>query len=439
MSFKDNFIKDIISFFVQFISYPFIVWIFCEMLFETFINFYFNKNNLFLIYRNTLFLIKKRILTLFGIAINIILFMPFNSGYRYGPDLRGFYTMFSLQDLNNNSDYFAILFSIIIYSFGLFGAYIVIRKIVEYFYNQKNYSSEKKIMRKQLSSYVNLKLITKCLFFLLLFFILVIARKLTFTTTRHSLFIIPPILIIFSFGAKEFLKIIKKNFSIKTNQIFSFLLISFVPFILLISTNESIKRVDVLKSNNLPDSIINFVKNSKDLKYTILGCSPHYKYANFDRKKLHYDRKEAHNITDLYVPGEKLIISQRPIYSKTPGEFNNEFFRYLFFSNPQKGDAIDIFDKKVRIIIKEKPFIKKTSIYYDSLNESSRIFNLFHFFRKIKTYYINNLKTGSKTINDSNNKIIYDWYDFYSKATGEEYRYSRPNDIWLIPVKVEIL
>ena len=35
------------------------------------------------------------------------------------------------------------------------------------------------------------------------------------------------------------------------------------------------------------------------------------------------------------------------------------------------------------------------------------------------------------------NKAIYDFYDFYSKATGEEYRYPRPNDIWLIPVKIE--
>ena len=30
-------------------------------------------------------------------------------------------------------------------------------------------------------------------------------------------------------------------------------------------------------------------------------------------------------------------------------------------------------------------------------------------------------------------------YDFYSKLTGEEYRYPRPNNIWLIPIKVERL
>ena len=86
-----------------------------------------------------------------------------------------------------------------------------------------------------------------------------------------------------------------------------------------------------------------------------------------------------------------------------------------------------------------KTLYKKTAIYFDSLNQNSEIFNLFHFFRKVKSKYINIFQPSKIESNNISNSLIYDWYDFYSRATGEEYRYPRPNDIWLIPLKVEKL
>ena len=136
---------------------------------------------------------------------------------------------------------------------------------------------------------------------------------------------------------------------------------------------------------------------------------------------------------------KKLLISQRPIISQKKGEFDNEFTQYLFFDKPRFGDIINIKSKKVKIKIIGKPFISKTSIYYDSLNKNSKIYNLFHSLRFLKTFYINKFKPSQISNNNRNNLEIYNWYDFYAKSTGEEYRYPRPNDIWLIPIEVERL
>ena len=76
---------------------------------------------------------------------------------------------------------------------------------------------------------------------------------------------------------------------------------------------------------------------------------------------------------------------------------------------------------------------------YDALNKSSKTYNLFHSLNKIKNLYIAKFDSDKIKSNKLNNLLIYDWYNFYSKATGEEYRYSRPNDIWLVPINVEAL
>ncbi len=84
-------------------------------------------------------------------------------------------------------------------------------------------------------------------------------------------------------------------------------------------------------------------------------------------------------------------------------------------------------------------YILKTQVYYDSLNKSSKTYNLFHLLNKLKNLYIAKFDSDKINSNELNNLEIYDWYNFYSKATGEEYRYPRPNDIWLVPIKVEDL
>ena len=439
---KSKFLKDLLSFFLQFLSYPFIVWLFCEMITSTVIRFYVEGNRIktHQLTKRFFAFIKSRILTIFGLLINILLFFPFNSGYRHGPDLRGFFTIFSFQPLNKEPIFFTLLFTICFYALFFIGINSFLGKLI------KSLKFDFKLINTTFLDNFNkiliddrFKVFISCLNFLILFFTLVILRKLTFTTTRHSLFILPPILTIASFGFQSLFIKLKENNVYSFSKINSLLIISFITFTFFISNNSNFQRIDILKRNGIPNSIINFVKNSDDLGYTIIGCSPHYKYANFDRKEFIYNRKEPHNTVDLYKPGNKLLISQRPIISKSSGEFNNELGNYLFFGNPTFGDEIKVYSKKVKVKVIAEPFILKSQVYYDALNKSSKTYNLFHSLNKLKNLYIAKFDSDKIKSNKLNNLAIYDWYNFYSKATGEEYRYSRPNDIWLVPINVEAL
>ena len=118
---------------------------------------------------------------------------------------------------------------------------------------------------------------------------------------------------------------------------------------------------------------------------------------------------------------------------------SNELGKYLFFGNPTFGDEIKVFSKNIKVKVVAEPYILKTQVYYDSLNKSSKTYNLFHLLNKLKNLYIAKFDSDKINSNELNNLVIYDWYNFYSKATGEEYRYPRPNDIWLVPIKVEDL
>ena len=439
---ENKFLKDFLYFLIQFLSYPFIVWLFCEMITSVVIAFYVeeSRSNIKRLKKSLIVFFKNRILTIFGLVINILLFFPFNSGYRHGPDLRGFFTIFSFQPLNKEPIFFTLIFGIFFYFLFFIGISSFTGKLIKSFkFDSKSINIRFKDNLKKLVTENRFKVFISCLNFLVLFFTLVILRKLTFTTTRHSLFILPPILTIASFGAESFLIKIKENNISFFSKITSFFIISFITFTFFISNYSNFQRVDILKSNGIPNSIINFVKNSDNLGYTIIGCSPQYKYANFDRKELIYNRKEPHNMVDLYKPGNKLLISQRPIISKSSGEFNNELGKYLFFGKPTFGDEIKVFSKNIKVKVVAEPYILKTQVYYDSLNKSSKTYNLFHLLNKLKNLYIAKFDSDKINSNELNNLEIYDWYNFYSKATGEEYRYPRPNDIWLVPIKVEDL
>ena len=436
---EKNFLKDLSSAVLQFLSYPYIVWYFCEICIIIISTFYINKFRFKYILISIIYLFKERLFTIFGIFLNIVLFFPFNSGYRSGPDIRGLYTIFSFEPLNNNNnDIFYIIFSLILYYFLFWG---LLRNIN---YLNKSIKIENfNLFNKNLIDEIYLDkrfmLFLQCFTFLLIVMFLVFFRKLTFTTTRHSLFIIPCLLLFISYGAEEFYQKIKKISYLNLNKLILPFLIIFITITFFISNKSNFQRIDILKSNNIPSSIINFVKNNNDISYSIVGCSPHYKYANFDNEKINYNRKESNILSNLYDNGKKLLISQRPIISQKEGQFKNEFTKYLFFKEPKLGDEINLKSQNIKITIIGKPFISKTSVYYDSLNKKSKIFNLFHSFRLLKTLYINKFQPSKIEINNINNSLIYDWYDFYSNATGEEYRYPRPNDIWLIPIEVQKL
>ncbi len=435
---ENKILKDLSSAILTFLSYPYILWYFSELFIIIIFSFYNKKLNFKFILDTFINLFKGRFLTIISIFLNIVLFFPVNSGYRGGPDIRGLYTIFSFEPLNNINNNFAIIFSIILYMFLLLGV-LSFRNTLMKFFTLENFNFKNKSLLKVIDFDNRSLVFLHCFSFIFIVMILVIVRKLSFTTSRHSIFIIPSLLLLISFGAEEFIKKIKNKFDFNLNKFITPLIISFISFTFFISTNSNLQRIDILKSNNIPSSINDFVKSNNDITYSIIGCSPHYKYANFDEKRINYNKKISNKLSNLYSTGKKLVISQRPIISKKKGEFDNEFTQYLFFDKPSFGDTINVKSKKVKIKIIGKPFISKTSIYYDSLNKNSKIYNLFHSFRILKTFYINKFKPSQIMKNNSNNLEIYNWYDFYTKSTGEEYRYPRPNDIWLIPIEVEKL
>tara|TARA_Y100000589_G_scaffold325640_1_gene363944 strand:+ start:3860 stop:5749 length:1890 start_codon:yes stop_codon:yes gene_type:complete len=439
LSLENKILKDLSSSILQFLSYPYIVWYVCELSLKIISTFYINKFRFKYILISIKDLFKERLFTIVGIFFNIVLFLPFNSGYRGGPDIRGLYTIFSFEPLNNNNnDIFYVIFSIILYFFLFWG----VLKNINYFKKSikiENFNLFNKNLIDEISLDKRFMIFLQCFTFLFIVVFLVLVRKLSFTTTRHSLFIIPCLLLFISYGAEEFNQRIKKVSYLNLNKLIPTFLIIFITITFFISNNSNFQRIDILKSNNIPSSIINFVKNNNDISYSIIGCSPHYKYANFDNEKINYNRKESNKLSNLYDNGKKLLISQRPIISQKEGQYKNEFTKYLFFKKPRLGDEINVKSKDIKIKIIGKPFISKTSVYYDSLNEKSKIFNLFHSFRFLKTLYINKFQPNKIEINNINNKSIYNWYDFYTNATGEEYRYPRPNDIWLIPIEVQKL
>ena len=440
LNYKNKFIRDLVSFIVQFVSYPFIVWLFSEMIITSICTFYDEKINISFLKNKLLQFLKDKYLTLFGLFLNILLFVPSNSGYRLGPDLRGFFTIFSFNPLNEEPLFFTIIFSVFLYYLFFIAINSFFGKIINLsFLDYKSFKTRLSFILKSFFINRRSKVFLNCFSFLIIFFILVSLRKLTFTTTRHGLFILPSILIIIALGADNLIIKINKFKNLFSKKLISIVILSFIVFTFFISNYSSFQRMDILKKNGIPDSIINFVRNFENVEYSIIGCSPQYKYANFDKNKFSYDRKEPHILSDLYKPGKKLLISQRPIISKSSGEFNNELGEYLFSKAPSKGDEIMVLSQNVKMKLIAEPFIIKTNVYFDALNKNSKIYNLFHLFNKLKTFYIEKYDPDRIKSNALNNRLIYDWYEFYSKATGAEYRYSRPNDIWLIPINVEDL
>ena len=163
-------------------------------------------------------------------------------------------------------------------------------------------------------------------------------------------------------------------------------------------------------------------------------------FTDLDGTLLDIDTFKLDTIEDYFkklISNGIIIIPNSSKTEKEISEFNNELGEYLFFGSPSKGDEIKVFSKDVKIKLISDPFIMKTNIYYDALNKNSKIYNLFHLLNKLKTFYITKFDLDKIKSNSMNNMLIYDWYDFYSKATQSEYRYSRPNDIWLLPVLVE--
>ncbi len=432
---NNSFTKDSISFLMLFLSYPYLLWTASLGLVRS-LYFYrmkgINSQSLLDLVR---YIFKNRSLTIIGIIINLVLFFPFGSGDRAGPDLRGFYSIYSFTPLNNIDNTFAIIFSFCLHSLLLIAIFNTFNYFKSIEVNAFTYHCiDRKIDLKRISYINRYNVNIHCICFLIIFSIFVLLFQLTLATTRHSIFIIPAILTIASFGLEELIKSIKSRNILTVNKIISPAIAFLISLSLISSSKANFERVDVLKRDYLPDSITSFIKNSKDIDYSIVECSPHYLYANFTEKKFRYNLKYPHSSSNLYEPGLKLFISQRP------SQFQDEFSQYLFAGKPSKGDIINVYSKDVQIEIVSTPFIVKSNIYFDSLNKNSTIYNLSHSYRKLFAKLINSYAPDKIRTNIANDNLNFkEDYDFYSKATGEEYRYPRPNNIWLIPIKVESL
>ena len=99
---------------------------------------------------------------------------------------------------------------------------------------------------------------------------------------------------------------------------------------------------------------------------------------------------------------------------------------------------MEVKSRNVKITIISEPFIKKSNIYFDSLNQRSTALNISHTYRFLFTKIINFIAPKEIKRNIERDNINFKKeYNFFSLSTGEEYRYSRPNDLWMIPIKVE--
>ena len=92
-------LKQTQEFLLQFLSYPYIVWLLSQFFITSICTLYYEDINLRVLKDKGLRFLKDRYLTIIGLTLNILLFVPTNSGYRYGPDLRGFFTMLSFHPL----------------------------------------------------------------------------------------------------------------------------------------------------------------------------------------------------------------------------------------------------------------------------------------------------------------------------------------------------
>ena len=433
LTFKNSFLKDLIYCLMLFLSYPFIVWIFSIAITRIIHLYIFNNANP----KNLTDFLKEKVtksfpLTTITFFFNLILFFPFGSGDRAGPDLRAFVTQYSFVPLKFGLNSFAIIFSIIIHCLLFFTLIKTIYQLKNEKVNFDNFCFKSNFINKD-NFYSNRYFINiHCIIFLLIFNTLVVAFQLTLATTRHSLFIIPSVLILTVYGLEALHENLKsKNFFLLGRKKNPFV-VSLISLALITSYYSSFERVDQLKQNTLPINIKNFISNNNQLEYTIMGCSPHYLYANLQEQPIKYNLENPLINNNLYQPGIKLLISQRP------NDFRDEFSKYLYSKEITKGDTLEVKSKNAKITIISEPFIKKSNIYFDPINKRSTSLNISHTYRFLFTNIINLVAPKEIKRNIERDNINFKKeYNFYSLLTGEEYGYARPNDIWLVPIKVE--
>ena len=303
--------------------------------------------------------------------VTVIFFFPFNQGFRSDFDFNGIFTLFSFKPEYN---------SISILTKGLSLLFIILSLITVLsntyrFYKQYRDTKECNLNFQQ-------KILTSITLFLFLLLFLVSSKNLTFSTTRHNLFLIPYFLVLSSVGLNQIIlyetKAFQLNFIVRT---FSLI---FTCAILVNSTVNTLTRLDPLKIYGLPDRILS-ITNQYPLKLSLLDCDVHYIYNDFARKYGKYDLKQPNNLSSLDVLGKKLVVTNGS------SEEAKTFLDYV--RNHKKNDIFEITERSIKLKLLEEPFSVVNNSYFDTFN--------------------------------------------FSKSEGYNYnKMSRPNNLYVIPVEV---
>ncbi len=289
--------------------------------------------NFFLIIRSY----KEALITL---AIIIIFFFPFNSGYRTPIDFRGFFTPFSSMPLNSEINLFTYLISITSFIFSFY-------TIFKRYSNKINFDV---VFKNSSSLKFGIDITTLNL---IIVFLLVNLEKLSFGTTRHSLFLMPYITFLVAIGIQLMIFDLKKVFYFE--NLFKIILMSLFIFLSITSLYASYFRFDPLKTQVIPQRIREFASLNNN-SITLLDCDFHFTNNDFTEIKASYDLKDSLTNVPLDFLGSRLLVTQ------TIKEIEN------FSLNLKKGDELITRFKKVNIKLMQDPYFVENNIFYDSIN-----------------------------------------------------------------------
>ncbi len=301
----------------------------------------------------------------------IIMFYPYGESYRTPFDWRGFFTPFSIFPLNQSIDLITYVISFTVFFIFLFSVFIALIKPT--------------ILNLTYSNHNNIRSsIFLILSYLIILFVFISLKKLTFSTSRHTLFMLPYIMFIANYGAQNIYMIsIRKIRSI--NMFLNFILLISLTSAFIGSIYSSSYRLDPLKMNSLPKEIREFQVNSTSNSFisSSVACGIHFKYTDFSKPLSTYNKIEPYIDVPLSFEGKRLFVTQRP---------SDAILNYD--DNLKKGDLLLTNDLNQKIILMEDPFVIAKKIYFDSMNYNP---------------------------NNSNN---------------ENYGFARPNSVYVFPVEV---
>ena len=112
----------------------------------------------------------------------------------------------------------------------------------------------------------------------------------------------------------------------------------------------------ILKTNEIPLHIREFVANNNTNTISLIDCDTHYLYNDFTEIRATYNKKDPYTYVPLDFIGKRLLVSQ------TVNDIEN------FSLNLKKGDELITKYKNVRINLLEDPYFKERNVFFDAMN-----------------------------------------------------------------------